>query len=371
MPYPDKTRKGWRGQVTRSGKRKTCLCKNKREALQWEARQRGMPLDDFLTEIGMGYSLAEWAEEYLNHAQKRFSRNTYLEKRKAFMELFRHESIPVKGYPEDLTPGILLKHFEEQAEKRSGNAANKDRKNLMAAWNWASKYLKGWSYTTNPFKSVDSQVHVEHRRYIPPVDDFWKVYDHVTGQDKVLLLTFLHTAARRNEIFNLTWFDVDFSRRLIRLTTKKRKNAQEADWLPLTDELHDALFWWKSNRTFPEVEHVFVCEESTPFCREYYMKPFEQRRHWLGRVCERVGVEPFGFHAIRHLSASILDDAGYPLTVIQALLRHKSAMTTARYLHKLRGMKVSLDAAFVRKSHTGNLGNCQEWQNVSNGEKSG
>jgi hypothetical protein len=57
---------------------------------------------------------------------------------------------------------------------------------------------------------------------------------------------------------------------------------------------------------------------------------------------------PFGVHAIRHLSASILDDKNYPITVIHALLRHKSANTTAKYLHKLRGVKTALDDAFRR-----------------------
>ena len=54
-------------------------------------------------------------------------------------------------------------------------------------------------------------------------------------------------------------------------------------------------------------------------------------RRWLmARVCKRVGVRPFGFHAIRHLSASMMARAGIPLTTIQAILRHKSATTTAK-----------------------------------------
>ena len=61
------------------------------------------------------------------------------------------------------------------------------------------------------------------------------------------------------------------------------------------------------------------------------------------------GVKPFGLHAIRHLQASILDVAGYPITIIQGILRHKSANRTARYLHSLRGMRVALDDAFKRK----------------------
>lgn len=61
-------------------------------------------------------------------------------------------------------------------------------------------------------------------------------------------------------------------------------------------------------------------------------------------------MKPFGFHAIRRLSASILDDVGYPITVIQGVLRRRNANTTAKCLHKLRGLKVALDDAFRRPS---------------------
>ena len=46
-------------------------------------------------------------------------------------------------------------------------------------------------------------------------------------------------------------------------------------------------------------------------------------------------VKPFGYHAIRHLTASILYQKGYPLSVVQAILRHKNPNTTVRYLQTL------------------------------------
>ncbi len=165
-----------------------------------------------------------------------------------------------------------------------------------------------------------------------------------------MLFAYLHTAARRGELFILKWREVDFDNNRIKLWTRKRKGCLEADWIPMTGELKDMLQWWDENRTFSDAENVFVCESEVPNQNELRGKPFIERRKWMSRICERAGVKPFGVHAIRHLSASILDDAGYPITVIQALLRHKSANTTAKYLHKLRGMKVVLDDAFRRNA---------------------
>jgi len=52
-------------------------------------------------------------------------------------------------------------------------------------------------------------------------------------------------------------------------------------------------------------------------------------------VCKKAKVEPFGFHGIRHLTASILYHKGHDVSVIQAILRHKNPTTTNRYLRTL------------------------------------
>jgi hypothetical protein len=65
----------------------------------------------------------------------------------------------------------------------------------------------------------------------------------------------------------------------------------------------------------------FVCLEDSPFTRDYYGKPFSIRLQFMRRLCEKAKVTRFGFHAIRHLSASILFNAGYDLGIIQAIHR--------------------------------------------------
>jgi integrase len=353
MPYKDKHHKNkWRGEIVRQGQRKTQLFGMKGEAKAWEVEQRALPLEEYLNETRTVYSLAEWAARYLDHSRVKFCSKTYDEKRLAFRELFK--SVKPVQEPSKLHPGMILSHFDGQVEKRSGNAANKDRKNLIAAWNWGKRYLPGWP-KENPFSETEKQPCKEHPRYIPPVYDFWKVFDLTMRQDRVMLLAYLHTAARRAELFELTWDDVDFAGYRIRLWTRKRKGGREFDWVTMTTELGLALRQWHKDRTFKESKHVFLCEDVKPFCREDYGRPFQYRQHWLPRLCERAGVPRFGIHAIRHLSASILDDKGYPIAAIQSLLRHKSANTTSRYLHKLRGMRTALDTAFTRSQLPGSL----------------
>jgi integrase len=46
-------------------------------------------------------------------------------------------------------------------------------------------------------------------------------------------------------------------------------------------------------------------------------------------------VKDFGFHAIRHLTASILYHQGEPVANIQAILRHRGPKTTEHYLKRI------------------------------------
>lgn len=347
MPYWDSSKKKWRGTVLREGNRRQELFDLKSDAKEWEANQKALPLEKFLERTPTEFSLAEWSTKYLDHVKAAYEDKTYLEKRLAFEQFFL--SFKPTLHPGDLDPGDLLEHFEKQAKARSGNAANKDRKNLIAGWNWAVKYMAGWPEIANPFTKTDKQKGEEWPRYIPPVEDFWKVFDVAKGQDKVMLLTYLHTAARKSELFALKRADLDMNRHRIRLWTKKREGGLEADWIPMTDELHASLTEWLKVHPFPNQENVFACDDDEyNFSRDFYGQPYSSRVHWMKKLCGRAEVTPFGLHAIRHLSASILDDCGYPITVIQALLRHRSATTTSRYLHKLRGLRVVLDEAFKR-----------------------
>lgn len=236
-----------------------------------------------------------------------------------------------------LNLALVLSYLQSQFETRSGHAANKDRKYLVAVWNWGIKYMG--LPTPNPCL-VDRFPEKRKRRYIPPEDDFWKVYEVAEGQDEVMLLAYLHLAARRSELFRLRWEVVDVGQSRVRLGTRKRMDGTlEYDWLPLTDELFDALF---AHRQRCQSEWVFPNQESG--------RPYVERRNWMNRLCKKAKVKPFGLHAIRHLTASILAQAGEPLIRIQAILRHKRQSTTERYLHQLTDLRSALRVLSNKKS---------------------
>lgn len=236
-----------------------------------------------------------------------------------------------------ITPEKALKHFQNQFNNRSGNASNKDRKNLISAWNWGVKY-KGL-VGINPFLT-DKFPEERSPRRIPKEEDFWKVYEVAEGQDKPMLLAYLHTAARRGEIFRLRFDDIDFAEEQIRLWTRKREDGtMEFDWIPMTATLSQSLLSHINQNHTTEI--IFPNPETGKF--------YVERKHWMEGLCRRAGVKPFGVHGIRHLSASILAKEGVSLPVIQAILRHKRATTTQRYFHAL-GLKKELRRVMDRKA---------------------
>lgn len=337
MPYQEQNGK-WRAHRMINGKRRTKMFKTKTEAKRWEGGQNEKTFAEQKIDTD-SLTAFEWATGYLDHAKMTVGYKTYNEEKvPAFKRLLKELDPDMPAT--DITPDICLRFLSKQAKDRSGNAANKDRKNLCAAWNWGVKY-KGFS-RDNPFMIVDPFPAEKKPRYVPPEEDFWKVYNAANEDQQLLLLVFLHTAARRGEVFRLRWDDIDFDRNLVRLGTRKRKGgAMEYDWIPLTEDLKQALSV-KRKRT----SSVYV------FCDEDG-QPYKHRQHLLRRLCQRVGVKAFGFHAIRHLSASILANEGVDVPTIQYILRHKSATTTSRYLHRLGATENVMDRVFGTRKKAG------------------
>lgn len=327
MPYYNKQRKVWVGRVKPRGMRTMYKTfPTKKNALAWETDARRNPQK---MKIDMGYALLQWSNDYLDYAEK-YSPKTYQEKLSTFKRLFQMHSNTL--LVTEFTPDHAQTYLNKQNKVRSGYAANKDRKNLSAAWEWGKK-IKGIPQI-NPFRLIDKYAEKRKAIYIPPLDDFFKVYDMANEQDRVILLAYLYTAARKDEVFRLRWADdIDFGNEAIRLYTRKRRDgSEEYHWLPMTEELFSALLEHKQNSG----DNEFVFNDPATGFRYLY------RQRWLKNMCRRAKVRYFNWHSIRHLTSHILMREKADLGEIQEVLRHKSANTTARYLERIGSTKPTL-----------------------------
>jgi hypothetical protein len=130
MPYVEGRK--YRAVVRHGKERFTATFTKKKDALAWEEEKRSelkaraarnTPADILLMDFCLGF---------LDHAQ-RFSKKTYKEKRRVCERILERWGADI-GVNE-VTAQMVHEFLLDQAQLRSANASNKDRKNLLSQWN--------------------------------------------------------------------------------------------------------------------------------------------------------------------------------------------------------------------------------------------
>lgn len=289
-------------------------------------------MDQTPTDTGSLTVLA-WLNEYLDHMESKVTAKTFAEEKVGVFKRFLG-SIPPDVKVGQLSSITAIKYLNRVAKKRSGCAANKERKNLIAAWNWGVKHLG--LPEPNPFSRTDKHPVDQKPKYVPTLEEANKVIAAAnTHEDRVFLMALLHTAARRGEVCRLRWDDVDLVGKKIRLGTRKRKGgAMQYDWIFMSSELASALAGLKNSA---RGELVFSPDGE---------QEYKTRQHLMKRLCHRAGVKYFGFHALRHLTASLMAANGVAMPEIQFILRHQAMTTTNRYIRRLGFASNPLEGLF-------------------------
>lgn len=136
----------------------------------------------------------------------------------------------------------------------------------------------------------------------------------------LIVVLALSTGARRSEIMNLRWPDIDLARRQFVLHDTKNKERRV---IPLTGHALDLIVKHKkirrldTNLLFPSIKGD---------------KPYEIKHSWEGALKESE-IANFRFHDLRHSAASYLAMNGASLTEIAEVLGHKTLAMVKRYAH--------------------------------------
>lgn len=147
-----------------------------------------------------------------------------------------------------------------------------------------------------------------------------------TDMERSLVFVAVRTGLRFSELSALEWQDVDFGRRTV---TIRRANVGghigtpkngHIRYVPLTNDVIDKL---KSlNRDSDLIFH-----------RNGKRLIYWPSLCFLQRACKRAGIEPIGWHALRHTFASHLASKGASMQAIKDLLGHSTLTMTLRYAH--------------------------------------
>jgi len=157
------------------------------------------------------------------------------------------------------------------------------------------------------------------RRY-PTLADLRKL--SFTDHLKPLILLSINTGARRGELFDLTWENVDLDRRILTVTGATAKSRRTRH-IPLNREATSVLNAWR-DQTKRRRGLVFLNDDG---------KRFDRVNTSWRRLLKDAGISDFRWHDMRHHFASRLVMGGVDLNTVRELLGHSDYAMTLRYAH--------------------------------------
>ena len=166
----------------------------------------------------------------------------------------------------------------------------------------------------------------------------------------------LNTGMRIGELTALTWNDVDFEKKTIRInkttstvknrgqynTTKKKvdivttpKTPNSNRYIPMNETTTNVLLELKRRQDLESIKTNFVV--SNPEGNMMSVRVMEQT---FKRICEENGICSKGLHALRHTFGSMLLVKGVDIKVISKTLGHSTVkFTYDRYIHIINNME--------------------------------
>ena len=267
----------------------------------------------------------------------------------------------------DMKPEIFTEYFvylaTEGKSNGKGGLSYKTVKNIRGVLSSAYEYAIENSYIKdNPVlksrmpsfaHSIKSDVPEYSAEQVRKLLLFAKENDsHIY----IFLLLALYTGLRKGELLALTWDDVDYDKKLLRvnksrtgsrkaittqITTPKTESSNRK--IPLNDTVLEALKAEKKRQD----EHAEILgngyDKSNFIIRTVLGKPYVNLsaiNRVVNRLTEKAGLPHCTIHGFRHSVASILDDNGVPIQDISVLLGHESVQTTERiYINRRKTAK--------------------------------
>lgn len=215
----------------------------------------------------------------------------------------------------DIRESNLQDYFNHRinAEKIAPNTINRIMASLKTFLNFAVRrhYLPG-----NPIRPI--------KKYRLPVNPpRFLTKDEIAAVLKIAKKTYLYpcvataiyTGARKSELFNLEWTDIDFDKNIITIRNKEGFTTKSRRFraIPLHPALKAILKPYRLKKG--------LCFDHT------------NQRRVFRRIMRKAKLKDVGWHSLRHTFASQLCMAGVDIVTVSKLLGHSSISTTMIYSH--------------------------------------
>lgn len=229
----------------------------------------------------------------------------------------------------DVTPALILEHRDQLGSEttkrgtiRGPASVNRKLAALSVAFTAA---VKEWQWTeSNPVLQVKKRKEPRGRTRFLSDDERERLLTACKDSECKLLYPVvvfaLSTGARKGEILNLEWSDVDWGRGIAVFQDTKNDEVRS---VPLEGHLLAEL---QKLHQVPRIDTDLV------FPRKDGKAPIELRDHWA-KAIDKAKIEDFRFHDLRHTAASYMLGEGVSLGQLAEILGHKTLQMVKRYAH--------------------------------------
>ena len=179
--------------------------------------------------------------------------------------------------------------------------------------------------TGNPCVGVDEFENTVSRERYLTTEEVQRLFDELDTNRNVqvgqVIRLLLYTGARKREVLDAKWEEIDFSRQLLTVPPGRSKSKKPRH-IPLSDAAIELL---QSLPRQDDIPWVFFNPKTK--------KPPVSIFYAWDSIRKKVGLGEVRLHDLRHSYASFLVNAGRSLYEVQKLLGHHDPKVTMRYAH--------------------------------------
>lgn len=230
--------------------------------------------------------------------------------------------------------------------------STKTRSNIRQLFHVLFECAKRWELFTgdNPIGLVRQSAKRSRKLAKLSITQYQQLVAAMVEPHRTMVLIAGCLGLRIGEIIGLQWGDVDFDASLLHVQrdvyqghVDDLKSTNSDRFLPLPDVVADSLTTWRENAAYQaDEEYVFSQDGGRRRRKDGEPKPASTpmwadslRENVLQPTAERLGIGKIGWHAFRHLFASVLQVVGAEGVVAKELMGHADEATTALYRYGL------------------------------------
>lgn len=305
----------------------------------------GKEKSSYIIEDGNSKELSEFQDYLLN--VRRYSSNTVISYSFDicdFTKFIRGLGKIFKDIKVDDVKSWILDLTERQIGKRSIKRKMSSLKSFYA-WMYLQKKVDSdpFEYVHSPKathalpdffseKEIDSLLTANEKRT-----------DKLKDRDQALLMLMFASGLRASEVVNLTFNQVDFDNRIMKVSGKGNKDRL----VPFTNSAKEAMLNYinglRKDLLKEDTKYIFLNSKGNKMTvrgLEYILDEIEAKTGLYGKI------HP---HMLRHSFATKMLNRGADLRTIQELLGHSSIETTSIYTHvAYENMKETYEKTFPR-----------------------